>query len=44
MHAIVWQCRRTSEYCDSLKEKGLTDKFRRKKQDWSLMHISQEQR
>ncbi len=21
--AIVWQCRRTSEYCDSLKEKGL---------------------
>ena len=29
-HAIVWQCRRTSEYCDSLKEKGLTDKFREK--------------
>ena len=29
-HAIVWQCRRTSEYCDSLKEKGLTDKFRAK--------------
>ena len=27
-HAIVWQCRRTSEYCDSLKAKGLTDKFR----------------
>ena len=27
---IVWQCRRTSEYCDSLKEKGLTDKFREK--------------
>ena len=26
-HAIVWQCRRTSEYCDSLKEKGLTEKF-----------------
>ena len=22
-HAIVWQCRRTSEYCDTLKEKGL---------------------
>ena len=22
--AIVWQCRRTSDYCDSLKEKGLT--------------------
>jgi glycerol kinase len=29
-HAIVWQCRRTSEYCDSLKEKGLTDKFKEK--------------
>ena len=29
-HAIVWQCRRTSEYCDSLKEKGLADKFRAK--------------
>lgn len=29
-HAIVWQCRRTSEYCDSLEEKGLTDTFRRK--------------
>ena len=29
-HAIVWQCRRTSEYCDSLKEKGLIDKFREK--------------
>lgn len=29
-HAIVWQCRRTSEYCDSLKEKGLTDMFRAK--------------
>ena len=28
--AIVWQCRRTSEYCDSLKAKGLTDKFREK--------------
>ena len=28
--AIVWQCRRTSEYCDSLKEKGLTEKFRMK--------------
>ena len=23
-NAIVWQCRRTSEYADSLKEKGLT--------------------
>ena len=29
-NAIVWQCRRTSEYCDSLKEKGLTEKFRQK--------------
>lgn len=29
-NAIVWQCRRTSEYCDSLKENGLTDKFREK--------------
>ena len=29
-HAIVWQCRRTSDYCDYLKEKGLTDEFRQK--------------
>ena len=29
-HAIVWQCRRTSEYADSLKAKGLTDTFREK--------------
>ncbi len=29
-HAIVWQCRRTAEYCDTLKEKGLTDMFREK--------------
>ncbi|MDY5985511.1 glycerol kinase GlpK [Sporofaciens sp. SGI.106] len=29
-HAIVWQCRRTAEYCDSLKEKGLTESFRKK--------------
>ena len=29
-NAIVWQCRRTSEYADSLKEKGLTEKFRQK--------------
>ena len=29
-HAIVWQCRRTSEYCDSLKEKGRTELFRQK--------------
>lgn len=50
-HAIVWQCRRTSEYCDSLKEKGLTDAFRQKtglvidayfsatKIKWMLDHI-----
>ncbi|MCI8378863.1 MAG: glycerol kinase GlpK [Lachnospiraceae bacterium] len=29
-NAIVWQCRRTSEYCDSLKEKGLAEVIRRK--------------
>ena len=29
-HAIVWQCRRTSEYCDSLKDKGLVETFRQK--------------
>ena len=29
-NAIVWQCRRTSEYCDSLKEKGLTEEYRAK--------------
>ena len=29
-NAIVWQCRRTSQYCDSLKEKGLTEKIRQK--------------
>ena len=29
-NAIVWQCRRSSEYCDSLKEKGLTEIFRQK--------------
>lgn len=29
-NAIVWPCRRTSEYCDTLKDKGLTDKFREK--------------
>ena len=29
-NAIVWQCRRTSEYADSLKEKGLQDKIREK--------------
>ncbi len=29
-NAIVWQCRRTSEYCDLLKEQGLTEEFRHK--------------
>lgn len=29
-HAIVWQCRRTAEYCDELKAKGLVDTFRSK--------------
>ena len=29
-HAIVWQCRRTSRYCDDLKAKGLTETFRKK--------------
>ena len=29
-NAIVWQCRRTSRYCDELKEEGLTDFFRMK--------------
>lgn len=49
--AIVWQCRRTAEYCDSLKAKGLTDKFREKtglvidayfsgtKLRWMLEHV-----
>ena len=29
-NAIVWQCRRTSAFCDDLKARGLTDKFRAK--------------
>jgi glycerol kinase len=29
-NAIVWQCRRTSKYVDSLKAKGLTEPFREK--------------
>ena len=29
-NAIVWQCRRTSEYCDALAAKGLTDTIRAK--------------
>ncbi|MDE6219117.1 MAG: glycerol kinase GlpK, partial [Lachnospiraceae bacterium] len=28
--AIVWQCRRTAEVCDTLKEKGLTEKYKQK--------------
>ncbi len=28
--AIVWQCRRTASYCDSLREKGYTDTVRQK--------------
>lgn len=49
--AIVWQCRRTADYCDTLKEKGLTETFRAKtglvidayfsgtKIKWILEHI-----
>ena len=29
-NAIVWQCRRTAEYCDYLKEQGWADKIREK--------------
>ncbi|MGI6728055.1 MAG: glycerol kinase GlpK [Anaerovoracaceae bacterium] len=29
-NALVWQCRRTAEFCDELKEKGLTEYFRKK--------------
>lgn len=29
-NAIVWQCRRTAEYCESLKQQGWTDKIRNK--------------
>ena len=28
--AIVWQCRRTADYCDALKARGLTDTIRQK--------------
>ena len=50
-HAIVWQCRRTAQYCDLLKERGLTDSFRKKtglvidayfsatKIRWTLDHV-----
>ena len=29
-HAIVWQCRRTAPYCDTLQEAGWSDKIRAK--------------
>ena len=29
-NAIVWQCRRTAEACDALKERGLTEKYKKK--------------
>lgn len=29
-NAIVWQCRRTAEFCDELKSRGLVEKFRKK--------------
>ena len=29
-HAIVWQCRRTAEYCDRLTKDGLVDTIREK--------------
>ncbi len=29
-HAIVWQCRRTAPYCNSLQEAGWTEKIRKK--------------
>ena len=29
-HAIVWQCRRTAQYCDELIERGLKDKIKEK--------------
>lgn len=51
-HAIVWQCRRTSEYADQLKAEGYTESFRQKtglvidayfsgsKIKWILDHVS----
>ncbi len=29
-HAIVWQCRRTADYCDGLRKQGYTDMIREK--------------
>lgn len=37
--AIVWQCRRTAEYCDLLKIRGYANMFR-EKQVWFWMLIS----
>ena len=42
-NAIVWQCRRTAAYCDTLKDQGLVDTIR-KKQDWSSTPIFPAQR
>ena len=51
-HAIVWQCRRTSEYCDTLKRRGFTEVFQKKtglvidayfsatKLKWILDHVN----
>ena len=50
-NAIVWQCRRTAEFCDGLKARGLTELFRMKtgllidpyfsatKLKWILEHV-----
>lgn len=51
-HAIVWQCRRTAQYCDALKQQGLVQTVRDKtglvidpyfsgtKIRWILEHVS----
>lgn len=38
-NAIVWQDRRTADFCDQLKNDGMSDIIQQK-QGWSLMHIS----
>jgi glycerol kinase len=50
-NAIVWQCRRTADFCQSLKDQGLEPKFRQKtglcldpyfsgtKMNWLLKHV-----
>ena len=50
-HAIVWQCRRTSGFCDELRARGLTERLREKtglvldayfsatKLHWLLEHV-----